>query len=78
MRIEIIGTGCPRSYETEKRVKSALAEAGMEVELVHLTDPREIARRGLILTPAVIVDGVIRLAGRVPSPDEIKLWLQSS
>jgi small redox-active disulfide protein 2 len=76
MKIEIIGSGCPRSYETERRVRSAMAETGAEVDLVHLTDPREIARRGLILTPAVIVDGVIRLAGRVPSPDEIKLWLQ--
>ena len=47
------------------------------MELVHFTDPREIARRGLILTPAVVVDGVIRLAGRVPSVDEVKLWLQA-
>jgi small redox-active disulfide protein 2 len=77
MKIEIVGSGCPRSYETERRVKSALAETGAEVELVHLTDPREVARRGLILTPAVLVDGVIRLAGRVPSLDEIKFWLQN-
>ena len=77
MKIEIIGSGCPRCYETERRVKNALAETGAEVELVHLTDPREVARRGLILTPAVIVDGVIRLAGRVPSLEEVKTWLQS-
>jgi len=77
MKIEIIGSGCPRSYETERRVKSALAETGVDAELVHLTDPREIARRGLILTPAVLVDGVIRLAGRVPSTDEVKNWLQN-
>jgi small redox-active disulfide protein 2 len=76
MKIEIIGSGCPRCYETERRVKNALAESGAEVELVHLTDPREIARRGLILTPAVIVDGVIRLVGRVPSLEEVKNWLQ--
>ena len=77
MKIEIIGSGCPRCYETEKRVKSALAETGVDAELVHLTDPREIARRGLILTPAVLVDGVIRLAGRVPSTAEVKNWLQN-
>jgi small redox-active disulfide protein 2 len=76
MKIEIIGSGCPRCYETERRVKNALAETGAQVELVHLTDPGEIARRGLILTPAVMVDGVIRLAGRVPCVDEVKLWLQ--
>ena len=77
MQIEIIGSGCPRCYETEKRVKSVLAETGVEAELIHLTDPKEIARRGLILTPAVLVDGVIRLAGRVPSTDEVKNWLQN-
>jgi len=76
MKIEIIGSGCPRCYETERRVKSALAEMGAQVDLVHLTDPGEIARRGLILTPAVMVDGVIRLAGRVPGVDEVKLWLR--
>ena len=76
MKIEIIGSGCPRCFETERRVKNALAETGAEVELVHLTDPRELARRGLILTPAVIVDGVIRLAGRVPSLEEVKTWIQ--
>jgi small redox-active disulfide protein 2 len=77
MKIEIIGSGCPRCYETEKRVKSVLAETGAQAELIHLTDPKEIARRGLILTPAVLVDGVIRLAGRVPSTDEVKNWLQN-
>ena len=76
MKIEIIGSGCPRCYETERRVKGALAETAAHVELIHLTDPAEVARRGLILTPAVMVDGVIRLAGRVPSVDEIKLWLR--
>ncbi len=76
VKIEIIGSGCPRCYETERRVKTVLAETGAQAELVHITDPREIARRGLILTPAVIVDGVIRLAGRVPSNDEVKTWLQ--
>ena len=76
MKIEIIGSGCPRCHETERRVKNAKAETGVQAELVHLTDPREVARRGLIVTPAVMVDGVIRLAGRVPSVDEVKLWLQ--
>jgi len=76
MKIEIIGSGCPRCHETERRVKNAMAETGVQAELVHLTDPREVARRGLIVTPAVMVDGVIRLAGRVPSVDEVKLWLQ--
>jgi len=76
MKIEIIGSGCPRCYETERRVKSALAEMGTRVDLIHHTDPGEISRRGLILTPAVMVDGVIRLAGRVPSVDEVKLWLR--
>ena len=76
MKIEIIGSGCPRCHETERRIKSAMAETGIQAELIHLTDPREISRRGLILTPAVMVDGVIRLAGRVPSVEEAKNWLQ--
>jgi len=76
MKIEIIGGGCPRCCETERRVRSAMAETGAQADLVHLTDPGEIARRGLILTPVVVVDGVIRLAGRIPSMDEVRLWLR--
>ena len=76
MKIEIIGGGCPKCYETERRIHRALAETRREAEVIHLTDPREVARRGIIVTPAVLVDGVMRLAGRVPGLEEVKSWLR--
>jgi small redox-active disulfide protein 2 len=78
MKIEIIGNGCPKCYETERRIHRALAESRQNAEVVHFTDPREVARRGFIVTPAVLVDGVMRLAGRVPGVEEVKLWLNHS
>lgn len=71
MKIEILGPGCPRCKETERRVRDALAKAGIDAEVVHVTDLKEIARRKVMFTPAVVVDGEVKISGKVPTEDEI-------
>jgi len=75
MRIEILGTGCPKCQATEQIVRKALAELGMEAEVVHVSDPRKFGEYGVILTPAVAIDGQVKLSGYVPSVEEIKRLL---
>ena len=75
MKIEIVGPGCTRCKVTEAVVRQALAEMKLEAEVKHVTDPREIARRQVLLTPGVIVDGRVQSTGRVPSAEEVKDWL---
>ncbi|HUU07901.1 MAG TPA: thioredoxin family protein [Dehalococcoidales bacterium] len=76
MIIEVCGPGCPRCQATEKNVLQALKELGKEAEVVKIKDFKEISARGVMMTPAVIIDGVKAFEGRIPGAEEIKSWLQ--
>jgi len=71
MKIEILGPGCPRCKETERRVRNVLAKHGIDAEVVHVTDLKEIAKRKVMFTPAVVVDGEVKISGKIPTEDEI-------
>jgi small redox-active disulfide protein 2 len=77
MKIEILGPGCARCRATEDNVRKALAELHVEADVVHVTDVREFAKRGVMLTPGVLIDGTLRSTGRIPSVEEIMQWLQA-
>jgi small redox-active disulfide protein 2 len=75
MKMEILGTGCPKCKATEKIVRQVVDELGKDVEVVKIEDLQEIVNRGVIMTPAVVVDGEVKIVGHVPSADEIKKLL---
>jgi len=72
MKIEILGPGCAKCRATEKIVKKAVEELGIQAEVVKVEDLQEIINRGVMLTPAVIVDGKLKIEGHKPSVEEIK------
>lgn len=76
MKIEILGTGCPKCKVTEKNVRKAVEELSLNVEIVKIEDLQQIIDKGVMMTPAILVDGEPKIVGRVPSPDEIKKLLQ--
>jgi small redox-active disulfide protein 2 len=76
MKIEILGTGCPKCKTTEKIVKQVVDELGKDAEVVKVEDLQEIVNRGVMMTPAVVVDGEVKIVGHVPSVDEIKKLLK--
>lgn len=80
MIIEVCGPGCPRCQATEKNTKQALEELqmklGEDAQVVEIKDVKEISARGVIITPAVIIDGVKVCEGRIPNAQEIKKWIQ--
>ena len=71
MLIEILGSGCPKCFETERRARDAVKLAGLDAQVTHVRDARTMAERGVMLTPAVAVDGAVKLSGRVPSVPEL-------
>jgi small redox-active disulfide protein 2 len=75
MEIKVLGPGCPRCRETEKHVKEAVAETGVDANIEKVTDVMEIAKYGVFGTPAVVVDGQVKSVGKIPGKDEIKTWL---
>jgi len=80
MIIEVCGTGCPRCQATEKNALQALKELGMKLGedamVTEIKDIKQISARGVIITPAVVIDGVKVCEGRIPSAEEIKKWIK--
>lgn len=72
MKIEVMGPGCPKCEATEKNARAVLAELRLDAEVEHIYDVREYARRGVTITPALAVDGEVKVAGHVPTVKELK------
>lgn len=72
MKIQIAGPGCPRCEATERNVFNACAELNLAAHISHVRDVKEFAALGVILTPAVLVDGKVVVAGKVPTVAELK------
>jgi small redox-active disulfide protein 2 len=75
MDIKVLGPGCARCQQTEKNVKEAVAESGVDAKVDKVTNVMEIARYGVFGTPAVVVDGEVKSVGKIPTKDEVKGWL---
>lgn len=76
MDIKVLGPGCAKCEQTEKLVKDALQESGIEANVEKVTGTMDIAKYGVFGTPAVVVDGEVKVVGKVPSKEDIKSWLQ--
>ncbi|MFB3880397.1 MAG: thioredoxin family protein [Armatimonadota bacterium] len=76
-KVQVLGTGCPKCQQTADNAKAAAKALGLEVELVKVDKPADIARFGVMFTPALAVDGKVKVSGRVPTTDEIKAWLKA-
>ncbi|MCG6962376.1 MAG: thioredoxin family protein [Acidobacteria bacterium] len=71
-KIEVLGTGCPKCVKLANAVCQAADELGLEYELEKVTDIKAIVGRGVMMTPALAVDGKVKVVGRVPDLDELK------
>ncbi len=71
-QIRILGTGCPKCKKLFETVQKAVAESGLEADVAKVEDINEIMNYGVMMTPALVVDGEVKVTGRVPRPDEIK------
>ncbi|MCK5063490.1 MAG: TM0996/MTH895 family glutaredoxin-like protein [Candidatus Aenigmarchaeota archaeon] len=75
MKIEILGTGCPRCRTLEDNARKALDKTGKKAEVVKVTGINEIIDHGVMSTPAIVIDGKVRCSGRIPDVEEIEKWL---
>ena len=75
MKIQILGTGCPKCHKLAKVAEEAAKALGLEYELKKVTAINDIMKFGVMVTPALAVDGKVKVCGKVPSVDEIKQML---
>ena len=73
--LQVLGTGCPKCKKLAENAETAAKALGIEYEIEKVTDINEIMKFGVMMTPALAVDGQVKVVGKVPSPDEIKKML---
>ena len=76
IKIEILGTGCKKCQQLEANAKEAVTNLNLIAEVSHITDPIEIAKRGVMSTPAMTINGKVVSKGQVISPEQIEPLLQ--
>ena len=76
MEIKVLGPGCPKCDQTEKIIKEAVAEAGVDASIEKVTGALDIASYGVFGTPAVVVDGEVKSVGKIPKKEDILTWIR--
>lgn len=78
MKIQILGTGCPKCKKTAENAETAVRELGIQADVEKVQEIAEIMKFGVMMTPGLAVDGEVKVTGRIPSVEDIKGFLQES
>ena len=76
MKIQILGTGCPKCKQLAANTEAAAKELGIDFELEKVTSITDIMSFGVMMTPALVIDGEVKIAGKVPNQEAIKEFLK--
>jgi small redox-active disulfide protein 2 len=76
MKIEILGSGCPKCNQLYENVQEALKTTGKDAEVIKVADIKKITEYGIMMTPGLVVDGEVKSVGKVLSAGEIKTIIQ--
>ena len=76
MKIQVIGPGCHKCKTLAQLTEQAVAELGLAAEITKVTDIKQIMALGVMMTPALAVDGAVKVSGKLPSLAEVKAMLQ--
>jgi len=77
VKIQVLGTGCPKCKKMAEVAESAAVEMGMEFELEKVTDLNQIMSFGVMMTPALVVNGEVKVAGKVPSKSQMTEYINN-
>ena len=75
-KIQVLGPGCPKCRQLAENAQAAIDRYELDCEVEKVTDINEIMKFGVMMTPALAVDGQVKAVGKVPSPDEIKQMIE--
>jgi len=76
MKIEILGVGCAKCHKLEELVRDIAKKEGISADISKVDDFKKIMNYGVMTTPALVIEGVVKAAGKIPSEDQIKSWLK--
>lgn len=78
MKIQILGMGCAKCRKLEQNARDALAELGVEAEVEKVSDPAAIAEMGVMMTPALAIDGKVRSVGKTLSKEQVAFYIKEA
>ncbi len=76
MKIEILGMGCPKCKKTTQNAQQAVEELGIDAEIIKVEELEKITEYGVMMTPALVIDGEVKVAGKIPSKQDIMNWIE--
>ena len=78
MKIQILGTGCPKCKKTTENAEKAVEMSGVDVEIVKVENINDIMDFGVMMTPALAIDSDVKVSGKIPSPEQIAEWIKEA
>ncbi|WP_135606701.1 thioredoxin family protein [Methanococcoides sp. NM1] len=75
MKIEVLGSGCAKCNKVKEIVQKLVNENNIDAEIIKVEDIDKILDYGVMVTPALVIDGDVKIAGKIPSEDKVKEWL---
>ncbi len=78
MNIKILGTGCAKCIKLEELAQKAVAELNAHAEVEKVTDLDKIMSYGVMMTPGLVINEQVKIAGKIPSVEQIKTWIQET
>jgi len=78
MEIEILGAGCPKCKKTAENAKKAVETLGVNAEIVKVENIQDIMNYDVMMTPALAINGDVKVSGKIPSPEQITEWIREA
>ncbi len=78
MNVKILGSGCSKCMALEQKIRLLVNTCHLNADIEKVTDLREIMTYGILATPGLVIDGVVRSAGSVPNDDKLLTWLKGT
>ena len=76
--VKILGSGCSKCNRLEERVRHLVAQHQLPIEVEKVTDIQEMIKYGIMMTPGLVVDGVLKSVGSIPKDDQLLTWMKGT
>jgi small redox-active disulfide protein 2 len=78
MKLQILGSGCSKCKALEQKVRSLNETYALNLEIEKVTDLQEIMKYGIMMTPGLVIDGVVKSSGSIPKDDQLLVWIKGT
>ena len=76
MKVQVLGAGCAKCKTLEERIRQLVAKHQLSVDIEKVSDLKEIMKYGIMMTPGLVIDGVVKSTGSIPKDDQLLSWMK--